>query len=120
MDTPIAALDEPSGGLDSKQRKLLRIALQTLREKKKTVIIVSHDIDQFLGLCDTIVILAAGEIVFYGGKEELAARPDLRTILRRSGLSLPVLWRMARVLRFEVMPSTAEEFATLLLQREAP
>jgi len=119
MDTPILAFDEPSAGLDMRQRRTMKKALLSLKEKKRTVIIVSHDIDHFLQLCDSIAMMAGGEIVFHGTKEELGSRPDLRQLMRTSGLSTPIAWRLSRAAGLQKPATSAEEFAAQLLPSRA-
>lgn len=53
--------DEPTGNLDRKNaHMLLSILRKTIKEKKKTAIIVSHDISMALEFADTIIVLKKG------------------------------------------------------------
>lgn len=115
MDTPIVAFDEPTAGFDLKQKKVLKELMGWLKQRGKTVIIVSHDLDFFIGLCDSVVILDRGRLSFFGRINELAKRADHRLLFKRSGLSDPILWRMSRFVGLDKMPSDAEEFSTLLV-----
>jgi energy-coupling factor transporter ATP-binding protein EcfA2 len=120
MDTPVVAFDEPTAGFDATQRRLFGEALERLKERKKTVILVSHDLDYSLQYCDSVILMDRGRVTFYGDKFDLLSRSDLRKLLRASGLGPPMLWRMARALRFETTPTTAEQFADLLLGAGRP
>lgn len=65
MDTDILLMDEPFGAIDAKNRSILQDLLLTLWEgngdgKRKTVVFVTHDIDEAILLSDRIIMMAAG------------------------------------------------------------
>lgn len=66
MDTDILLLDEPFGALDAKIRASLQELLLALWTndggKKKTVVFVTHDINEALILADRIVYMQPGKI----------------------------------------------------------
>ena len=66
MDTDILLLDEPFGALDAKIRASLQELLLALwvndGRKKKTVVFVTHDINEALILADRIVYMQPGKI----------------------------------------------------------
>ena len=58
-DPPLLLMDEPFGALDSQNRSNLQQALLTLwSERKKTVLFVTHDIDEAILLSDRVIVLA--------------------------------------------------------------
>ncbi len=63
MDTDILLMDEPFGAIDPKNRIALQELLLKLWEgngaKKKTVVFVTHDIDEAIFLSDRIVMMAS-------------------------------------------------------------
>lgn len=64
MDTEILLMDEPFGAIDAKNRTILQDLLLKLWEgngtqEKKTVVFVTHDIDEAILLSDRIVMLSA-------------------------------------------------------------
>ena len=64
MDTDILLMDEPFGAIDAKNRTLLQELLLKLWEgdgtqEKKTVVFVTHDIDEAILLSDRIVMMLA-------------------------------------------------------------
>ena len=71
MDTEIILLDEPSKGLDYTSKKVLGYILKDLKEKGKTIIMVSHDIDYVAEYSDDIVLLLNGEIIDRGRTEDI-------------------------------------------------
>jgi NitT/TauT family transport system ATP-binding protein len=65
MDTDILLMDEPFGAIDVKNRTLLQDLLLKLWEgdgtqKKKTVVFVTHDVDEAILLADRIIMLSPG------------------------------------------------------------
>ena len=64
MDTQILLMDEPFSAIDAKNRVVLQELLLELwegdgTEKRKTVVFVTHDIDEAILLSDKIVVLTA-------------------------------------------------------------
>ena len=114
MDTPVVAFDEPTAGFDVTQRCLFGKALERLKERGKTVILVSHDLDYSLQYCDSVILMDHGSVTFHGDKIHLLSRADLREILRASGLGLPILCRMSKAIGLRTAPSSVEEFVQLL------
>jgi NitT/TauT family transport system ATP-binding protein len=78
MDTDILLLDEPFGALDAKIRRELQQQLLLLWQKedgkKKTILFVTHDIEEAILLGDRVVFLQAGEI----GAERMVDLPRPR------------------------------------------
>lgn len=67
MDTSILLLDEPFGALDTRIRRELHILLESLcageMRKRKTTILVTHDIREAVFLADRILYMTQGRIV---------------------------------------------------------
>ncbi|WJR80937.1 ABC transporter ATP-binding protein [Bradyrhizobium sp. NP1] len=60
-DPELIFMDEPFGALDAMTREELNIELQRLHQKnRKTVLFVTHDIDEAVLLSDRILVLSAG------------------------------------------------------------
>jgi ABC-type nitrate/sulfonate/bicarbonate transport system ATPase subunit len=59
QDTNIIAMDEPFGALDMKIREELQVLIKKINDKhKKTVLFVTHDIEEALFLSDKIIMLS--------------------------------------------------------------
>ncbi len=59
MDTDILLMDEPFGATDAKNRTILQELLLSLWEgSKKTVVFVTHDIDEAIFLSDKIIMMS--------------------------------------------------------------
>jgi osmoprotectant transport system ATP-binding protein len=64
LDPPVLLMDEPFGALDPLTRAEMQTMLKTLLQGlSKTVVLVTHDLNEALFLADRILILAEGEIV---------------------------------------------------------
>ncbi|WP_034385893.1 ABC transporter ATP-binding protein [Deinococcus sp. YIM 77859] len=75
-DPPVLLMDEPFGALDPLARDRLQSAFRAIQQQlKKTVVLVTHDIDEALRLGDRVALLRAGELVQFGTPEDLIHRP---------------------------------------------
>jgi len=64
-------LDEAASGLDFPSRALYRSSLRKAIHKNKTIVIVTHELSQILPEINRIVLMANGQIVQDGTKEDL-------------------------------------------------
>jgi len=75
-DAPILLMDEPFSALDPLIRDKLQDELLDLQKKlKKTIVFVSHDLDEALKIGNRIAILEGGRIVQLGTAEDILLRP---------------------------------------------
>jgi glycine betaine/proline transport system ATP-binding protein len=75
-DAEILLMDEPFSALDPLIRDKLQDELLDLQKKlKKTIVFVSHDLDEALKLGNTIAILESGRVVQWGTAEDILLRP---------------------------------------------
>ncbi len=73
---PIILMDEPFGALDPMTREVLQAEVKKLQKKlNKTIVFVTHDMDEALKLADTIIFMENGEIVQMGPPEEMLENP---------------------------------------------
>ncbi len=72
-DPEFILLDEPYTGLDAHAAAVLRGVLASLKDGRRTVILVTHNISQGLELADRVAIQARGRFVFLGNRSELNA-----------------------------------------------
>jgi glycine betaine/proline transport system ATP-binding protein len=76
-DADILLMDEPFSALDPLIRNRLQDELLELqRNLKKTIIFVSHDLDEAMKLGTHIAIMESGRIVQYGEPEDIVLNPS--------------------------------------------
>jgi osmoprotectant transport system ATP-binding protein len=77
-DPAVLLMDEPFGALDPLTRAEMQTMLRELLERvQKTVLLVTHDLDEALYLADRVVFLASGEMVADMGAEEVLGADNL-------------------------------------------
>ncbi|NHR04950.1 ABC transporter ATP-binding protein [Chromobacterium haemolyticum] len=75
-DAPVLLMDEPFGAVDPINREQIQNEfLQMQRQLGKTVLLVSHDIDEAIKLGDRIAVFRQGRMVQCAGSDEILARP---------------------------------------------
>lgn len=75
-DPPVMLMDEPFGAVDPIVRgRLQEEFLAILKRLKKTVILVTHDIDEAIRMGDVVAILKDGRLVQYDTPDRLLAAP---------------------------------------------
>ena len=75
-DPPVMLMDEPFGALDPITRSKLQNEFLHLQEKiKKTIIFVTHDIDEAIKMGDKIVVMKNGKIVQQGTPNDILSSP---------------------------------------------
>jgi osmoprotectant transport system ATP-binding protein len=75
-DPAIMVMDEPFGALDSITRTRMQDELAAIQRKlRKTILFVTHDVEEALRLADTIVIMREGALVQYGSPVQILAQP---------------------------------------------
>lgn len=76
-DQDIILMDEPFGALDPITRDSLQETLKELqRELGKTVVFVTHDMDEALKLADRIVIMQDGKVVQFDTPDNILMNPE--------------------------------------------
>ncbi|WHI59799.1 betaine/proline/choline family ABC transporter ATP-binding protein [Mammaliicoccus lentus] len=75
-DSPLILMDEPFGALDPITRDGLQDEFKKLQQSLgKTIVFVTHDMDEAIKLADRIVIMRQGKIVQVGTPEEILSNP---------------------------------------------
>jgi iron complex transport system ATP-binding protein len=79
--TPILLLDEPTAFLDLKhQIEIFGILKELNRERKVTVVLVSHDLNLASQHCDRLVLLHEGRAFRTGRPEEVVTQEHIRAV----------------------------------------
>lgn len=66
MDLPVIILDEPYANLDYTGVKQVNQLIKELKNQKKTIVILTHEIEKCLGLADRFLVLFRSEKTFDG------------------------------------------------------
>jgi ABC-2 type transport system ATP-binding protein len=72
---PVLFLDEPTVGLDAISKLAVRRFIQNInRERRTTVILTTHDMDDIESLCSRVILIGKGRVLFDGTLLELKNR----------------------------------------------
>jgi len=97
MEPDVLILDEPTAGLDPAGRENLMANIRHYHENKhKTIILVSHSMDEIAQNVDRILVLKGAHILMSGAPNEVFARAEE---LISAGLDVPQVTCVARALR---------------------
>lgn len=70
-DPEFMILDEPAAGLDPKARLEFKNLVRLLAQRGKTLFISSHILSELGEMCDTMLFIDAGKLVYHGSAESL-------------------------------------------------
>lgn len=75
-DPPVLLMDEPFGAIDPINREVIQDEFMKLQaELKKTIVFVSHDIDEAVKMADRIAIFRDGRLIQYDKPDNILAHP---------------------------------------------
>lgn len=75
-EPPVILMDEPFGALDPITREALQDEIKRLQSKlKKTIVFVTHDMDEAIKLADLIILMKDGAVVQAASPEGLLSDP---------------------------------------------
>lgn len=103
-DAAILLMDEPFGALDPITRTHVRNDFKDLKEfKKKTIVLVTHDVQEAFELADKICLMDKGKIIQTGTPTELLFKPannfvqkffdEQRLQLEYKSINMEMLWK---------------------------
>jgi ABC-2 type transport system ATP-binding protein len=126
-DPELVILDEPFLGLDPISTEQVKELIRDLRERGKTVVLSTHQMNQVERMCDRILLIDEGQRVLYGPLEEVKARYAEHAVLVRCRDPLEDLVGARRieqrerdrliVLEDDVLP---QDILRQLVEREIP
>jgi osmoprotectant transport system ATP-binding protein len=109
-DPPVLLMDEPFGAVDPLTRERLQTEFARIqRELRKTVVFVTHDIDEAVRLADRIAVMRSGRLEQYATPEVLLDTPANKFVHDFVG-SDRALKRLSRLKVGDVMRSPAAVF----------
>ena len=91
----VLILDEPTSGLDAMARVRLHELVRKLARAGRAILVISHDLEEWLGAADRVVLVREGRIAYSGMPCELAGEPG---IFSRAGIVAPECLRLAALL----------------------
>ena len=62
MHPTVLLLDEPTRGIDVGAKYEIYQLIQSIAEKGKSVIMVSSEMPELLGVCDRIIVMSGGKV----------------------------------------------------------
>ncbi|MGM8932388.1 ABC transporter ATP-binding protein [Salinicola halophyticus] len=96
-DPEVLLMDEPFGAVDPLTREVLQAEMRRVhRQTGKTIVFVTHDMDEALQLATRIALLNGGKLVQYDRPIELMVKPDndfVREFIGQADLGLKLLSR---------------------------
>lgn len=96
LDAAAYILDEPTAGLDAAGRAHMHVLARSLADAGCAVAIISHDLEEWLGVVDRVVFVRDGRIVWSGSAGSLHEDADAFDV---AGLDAPLSFELARALK---------------------
>ena len=97
MDPQVLILDEPAAGLDPKGRDKILYQIKQYHEKSgKTILLVSHSMEDIVRFAEKVLVMNKGRIFCYDDTDRVFARTDE---LAGIGLDVPQITRMSHLLK---------------------
>ena len=116
MEPEVLILDEPTAGLDPAGRENLMANIRDYhRNKHKTIILVSHSMDEIAQNVDRILVLKSAHVLMSGTPAEVFARADE---LLTAGLDVPQVTRIAMALKARGLDINPAVYTVDALERE--
>ncbi|MDR2828985.1 MAG: ATP-binding cassette domain-containing protein [Mycoplasmataceae bacterium] len=115
IEPDILVFDEPTAGLDPDGEKEMMRIFENLKENGKTIIIVTHSMNQAIEIGDNVVVIGEGKILKSGDTYEIF-QDD--AIVEKASLSVPLIFKTIKKLidkdvkykkLLELKPRTIEE-----------
>lgn len=82
QNSPITVFDEVTTGLDFVTRKvLMEKIVDYYKSKDTTILMVSHYYEELENICDKLLYLHEGEVLFFGSKEDMFKKYCTRAVI---------------------------------------
>jgi branched-chain amino acid transport system permease protein len=78
LDPALLLLDEPAAGLRHKEKKALVEVLRQLQSEGISILLVEHDMDMVMDVCDHLVVMEFGTLLMQGSPSEVQQSPAVR------------------------------------------
>jgi len=80
-DPQVMLLDEPTAGLDPKNKLALWEIIQTLHKEGKTIVLTTHMMDEAEELCNQVAIMDKGKIIALGSPRQLIKKVKMENTI---------------------------------------
>ena len=77
-DPALLLLDEPAAGLRHKEKQALIAVLRQLQSEGMSILLVEHDMDLVMDVCDQLVVMEFGTLLTRGTPAQVQANPAVR------------------------------------------
>jgi branched-chain amino acid transport system permease protein len=77
-DPALLLLDEPAAGLRHKEKQALADVLRQLKSEGMSILLVEHDMDLVMQICDHLVVMEFGTLLTQGTPEHVQQDPKVR------------------------------------------
>ena len=111
MDTPIVIFDEPTTGQDAANIARIANVVKVLRERGKTVITITHDIDFCAENFERVIAMSQGKILLDGKANDVLGQAET---LATTFVDPPQLTRLGKRLGLEQTVRNQAEFLAAL------
>jgi energy-coupling factor transport system ATP-binding protein len=106
MHPEIYVMDEPLANLDPAGRvQVLQVLIDVAKQRKKTLIIVEHSLEEVLPLVDRVILMAEGRVIRDGTRDDVLAGGDIPRVFTR-----PAMVRLADTFGLDLKTFSAEKF----------
>ena len=93
-DADIVIMDEPTASLSQKEIEELYSIIRNLKKQNKSIIFISHKLDEVLEICDEFTVLRDGEVIGYNyyffkkDKENITVTNQLKFTVKLFGATI--------------------------------
>jgi len=77
-DPALLLLDEPAAGLRHQEKKALGAVLRQLKAEGMSILLVEHDMDLVMDICDHLVVMEFGTFLTEGTPTQIQQSPEVR------------------------------------------
>ena len=109
MDTPIVIFDEPTTGQDAANIARIAKVIKMLRDRGKTVLTITHDIDFCAENFERVIAMAQGTILLDGNVSDVLGQDET---LAKTYVDPPQITRLGKRLGLTQIVKNEEEFLT--------
>ncbi|HEY0725698.1 MAG TPA: ABC transporter ATP-binding protein [Pyrinomonadaceae bacterium] len=111
MDTDVVIFDEPTTGQDAANIARIAHTIKALRERGKTVITITHDIDFCAENFERVIAMSQGQVILDGQANEVLGQTET---LATTYVDPPQLTRLGQRLGFKETVRNQDEFLATL------